>query len=249
MVKDYLNTMIGKNMENKFAVHYQTWKNEKATEFIIQKFREFFPITKMRVVSDNGSDYSHFVKKYGIDFTFSNINVLPGGRFKNISGCYEWLERVFDTCILYDTEWIVIFEDDVLTQNNNITFPTEDSGGTMCWYWKKDLTELLKSRNNKNQLFGIGLCGGTIFRREAFINAYFRIHEFDLKYIGRLDNRVIVAGDALISCFLQYFGYSYQIWECTDDMTYPENSLPRFANRDIKLPEQACFIHGYKELY
>ena len=60
-------------MENKFAVHYQTWKNEKATEFTIQKFREFFPTTKMRVVSDNGSDYSHFVEKYGIDFTFSDI--------------------------------------------------------------------------------------------------------------------------------------------------------------------------------
>jgi len=239
MVKDYSNIMIGKNMENKFAVHYQTWKNEKATEFTIQKFREFFPTTKMRVVSDNGSDYSHFVEKYGIDFTFSDINVFPGGRFDKIEGCYEWLKRVNDTCLKYNEEWIVIFEDDVLTQNNNITFPTEDSGGMICWPWQNDLTQLLKKRNYKNKMFGYGMCGGSIFRREVFIDTYSKIDEFDLNYIGRLDNRVIGYADTLIGCFLQYFGYSYQIWESTDDMTYPDR-IPS---------ETACFIHGYKELY
>ena len=237
MVKDYLNTTIGKNMENKFAVHYQTWKNEKATEFVIQKFREFFPNEQMRVISDNGSDYSHFVEKYGIDFTFSDIST--GSRLKSIDACYEWLQRVFNTCILYDTEWIVIFEDDVLTQNNNITFPTEDSGGMICWPWQNDLTQLLKKRNNKNQLFGNGMSGGSIFKREAFIDSYSKIDEFDLNYIGRFDNKVIGYSDTLIACFLQYFGYSYQIWEGTDDMTYPGR----------KVSDTACFIHGYKELY
>jgi hypothetical protein len=224
-------------MENKFAVHYQTWKHEKAAEFAITKFREYFPNEQLRLISDNGLDYSHFIPKYNIDFEFSNIGT--GSRLKTIDACYVWLERVFNTCILYDTEWIVIFEDDVLTQNNSITFPTEDSGGMICWPWKNELTQLLKSRNNKNQMFGYGMCGGSIFRRESFINAYSRIHEFDLKYIGSLDNRVTGYSDTLIGCFLQYFGYSYQIWEGTDDMTYPDR-IPS---------ETACFIHGYKELY
>jgi hypothetical protein len=229
--------MIGKNMENKFAVHYQTWKHEKAAEFAITKFREYFPNEQLRLISDNGLDYSHFIPKYNIDFEFSNIGT--GSRLKTIDACYVWLERVFNTCILYDTEWIVIFEDDVLTQNSSITFPTEDSGGMICWPWENNLTQLLKSRNNKNQMFGYGMCGGSIFRRESFINAYCRIHEFDLKYIGSLDNRVTGYCDTLIGCFLQYFGYSYQIWESTDDMTYPDR-IPS---------ETACFIHGYKELY
>lgn len=224
-------------MKDKFAVHYQTWTNEKATDFVISKFREHFPNERLRLISDNALDYSHFIPKYDIDFTFSNINT--GSRFKNIDACYMWLSRVFDTCILYDTEWIVIFEDDVITQNNNITFPMEDSGGMICWPWQNDLTQVLKMRNNKNQMFGYGMCGGSIFRRESFINAYCRIHEFDLNYIGRLDNRVTGYGDTLIGCFLQYFGYSYQIWEGTDDMTYPDR-IPS---------ETACFIHGYKELY
>lgn len=237
MVRDYLNITIIKNMEDKFAVHYQTWKNEKATEFTIQKFREYFPNEQMRLISDNGLDYSHFIPKYNIDFEFSNIST--GSRLKNIDACYEWLERVFNTCILYDTEWIVIFEDDVLTQNSNISFPKEDSGGMICWPWKNELTQLLKTRNNKNEMFGYGMCGGSIFRRESFINAYSRIHEFDLNYIGRLDNRVTGYCDTLIGCFLQYFGYSYQIWEGTDDMSYPDRIVS----------DTACFIHGYKELY
>jgi hypothetical protein len=224
-------------MKEKFAVHYQTWKNEKATEFTISKFREYFPHEQLRLISDNALDYSHFIPKYNIDFAFSNIST--GSRFKTIDACYIWLERVFDTCNLYDTDWIVIFEDDVITQNNNITFPNEDSGGMICWPWQPSLTELLKLKNDKNKMFGYGMCGGSIFRREAFINAYFRIHEFDLNYIGGLDARVIGYTDTLIGCFLQYFGYSYQIWEGTDDMTYP--------NRIVS--DTACFIHGYKELY
>jgi len=243
-MKVYLRIMIGKNMEkNKnmkdFSVHYQTWKNEKATEFVISKFRQYFPNNKMRVVSDNGADYFHLIEKYGIDFEFSDINVLPGGRFKTIEGCYEWLKRVFDTCLLYDTEWIVIFEDDVLTANDKIFFPTEDSGGMICWPWNTEMDLILKSRNTKNKLFGYGMSGGSIFRREAFINSYAKIDEFDLKKLSLYDKRIIGWSDALMSCFLQYFGFSYQIWEGTDDMTYPGRVVS-----DI-----SCFIHGYKELY
>ncbi len=231
--------MIIINMENKFAVHYQTWKNEKATEFAITKFREFFPTTKMRVVSDNGGDYSHFVEKYGIDFTFSDINVLPGGRFDKIEGCYEWLKRVNDTCLKYNEEWIVIFEDDVLTVNSNIIFPTEDSGGMIAWPHLSPMKNVLMNRNQKNQLWGYGMCGGSIFRREAFLDSYSKINEFVLEELLQYDNRIIIYGDILINCFLQYFGYSYQIWEGTDDMTYPDRIVS----------DKACFIHGYKALY
>ena len=239
MVMDYSNTMIIKNMENKFAVHYQTWKNEKATEFTIQKFREFFPNNKMRVVSDNGLDYSHFVEKYNIDFTFSDINVFPGGRFKTIDGCYEWLKRVNDTCLKYETDWIVIFEDDVLTKNSNIEFPNEDSGGLIAWPWKAEMTDLLKSKNTKNTLWGYGMCGGSIFRRESFLEAYSKINEFNLEELSTYDNRIVGWGDTLINCFIQYFGYSYQLWDGMDDMTYPGRTVS----------EKACFVHGYKELY
>ena len=83
------------------------------------------------------------------------------------------------------------------------------------------------------------MCGGSIFRREAFLDSYSKINEFVLEELMQYDNRIVIYGDILINCFLQYFGYSYQIWEGADDMTYPGRIVS----------DKACFIHGYKELY
>jgi hypothetical protein len=110
-------------MDNKFAVHFQVWKNDEATEFAIKTFREHFPKEPIRLISDNGNDYTNFIKKYNLDFDFSDKNIFPKGRFESIEGCYEWLRRVNDTCLKYNTEWILLFEDDVLAKNSNITFP------------------------------------------------------------------------------------------------------------------------------
>jgi hypothetical protein len=226
-------------MDNKFAVHFQVWKNDEATEFAIKTFREHFPKEPIRLISDNGNDYTNFIKKYNLDFDFSDKNIFPKGRFESIEGCYEWLRRVNDTCLKYNTEWILLFEDDVLAKNSNITFPEEDSAGLICWSWYNGLHNLLSSRNNRNKNVGYGMCGGAIFKRQVFIDAYNTINEFDLEYLSQLDNRIILASDCLINCFLQYFGATYGLWDKLEDMTYPgwvENN-------------NTCFIHGYKNLY
>jgi hypothetical protein len=224
---------------NTFAVHFQVWKNDEATEFAIKTFREHFPKEPIRLISDNGNDYTNFIKKYNLDFDFSDKNIFPKGRFESIEGCYEWLKRVNDTCLKYNTEWILLFEDDVLTKNSNIVFPNIDSAGLICWSWNYSLDILLKNRNKINSNFGYGMCGGTIFKRQVFIEAYNKINEFDLEYLSQLDHRVILASDCLINCFLQYFGATYDLWDKLEDMTYPgwvENN-------------NACFTHGYKNLY
>lgn len=222
-----------------FAVHYQTWKNDTALMHVLKKFREYFPDNNIRVVSDCGNDYSHLTDEYDFDFEYYNTNTMPKGKMSGISGCYEWLYRVNETCLKYDTDWIVIFEDDVITQNSEIIFPEEDCGGFIVWPWSPALTNVLMKNNTKNKNWGYGMSGGSIFKREAFINSYIRIDSFDLYYLSSLDSRIITHSDTLINCFLQFFGYSYQIWEGMTDMTYP----------DIEVSKNACFVHGYKELY
>jgi hypothetical protein len=83
------------------------------------------------------------------------------------------------------------------------------------------------------------MCGGSIFKRQVFIDAYNRINEFDLEHLSQLDNRIIDAADCLINCFLQYFGATYSIWNKLEDMTYP----------GWVESNDTCFIHGYKNLY
>jgi len=226
-------------MENSFSVHHQTYNNKKAVDYTISEFRKYFPIEEYRLISDNGEDFSDLEEKFNINFVFKNKNTFPGGRFQNIQNCYDWLERVNETCELYNTEWVVIFEDDVLTQNNDIQFPTEDSAGMSPHQWSPGLTTLLKTKNTKNKNWGYGMCGGSIFRRESFLQSYKKIDEFDLEIISRLDKRIIGYSDTLINSFLQYFGYSYQKWDCLDDMSLPGHEYSK----------KSCFIHGNKLYY
>ena len=225
---------------NDFAVHFQTWKNDKATEFSIQEFRKHFPKNNIRLISDNGNDYSHFIEKYNVDFEFSDKNTLPKGRFLEEWQCYEWLRRVNDTCKMYDSKWIVIFEDDVLTQSSNFIEPKFDTAGAVILEWKPMLSELLYDRNKKNKNIGYGMCGGTIFNREVYIDCYDKINQFDIAYLNKYDDRISKATDSLINCFTQYFGYDYGLWECVDDITW-------FPNKSVA--KSPCFLHAYKNLY
>jgi hypothetical protein len=126
-----------------------------------------------------------------------------------------------------------------VTGLSNITFPEEDSAGLICWPWYSGLYNLLSSVNSNNRNVGYGMCGGAIFKRQVFIDAYDKINEFNLEYLSQLDGRIIVAGDCLINCFLQYFGATYGLWDKLEDMTYPG-----WVEDD-----NTCFIHGYKNLY
>lgn len=222
-----------------FSVHHQTYNNRKAVECVLESFRKHFPNENYRLISDNGADFSDMKHQYNIDFELKDKNTFPGGRFQTIQNCYDWLERVNETCELYDTEWIVLFEDDVITQNSEIHFPKEDSGGMPAHPWSSTLTNFLKKRNTKNKEWGYGMCGGSIFKRSAFLSCYEKIDKFDLESLNKMDERVTGFSDTLINVFLQYFGFSYEKWEGMDDMTIPGHQYS----------PSACFIHGNKEFY
>lgn len=226
-------------MKNNFSVHYQTWKNKDAVNHVLTEFRKYFPQNPIRLVSDNGADYNDFVDKFELVYDFKSSNVFPGGKFGDISHCYEWLDRVNTTCQMFDTDWVVIFEDDVITKSDKIEYPFSDSGGFINNPWKPELTRVLKGRNDMNLSWGYGMCGGSIFKREVFLEAYKKIDEFPLEQLSKLDSRIVGWSDTLINCFLQYFGYTYQVWDGMDDMSYP-NYVPK---------EGAVFVHGYKEFY
>jgi len=227
------------DIDNQFSVHYQTWKNKKAVHKVLTEFRKYFPNNPIKLVSDNGETYDDYIDEFKLVYEFKNSNVFPGGRFGKIEDCYEWLSRVNDTCQMFETEWVVIFEDDVLTKSDKIEFPYSDSGGFIVNPWSIELTRVLKQKNNINLNFGYGMCGGSIFRRTTFIDCYKKLNEFPLEELSKLDNRIIGWSDTLINCLLQYFGYTYQVWDGMDDMSYP-NYTPK---------EGAVFVHGYKELY
>lgn len=225
--------------KNNFSIHFQTWKNKDAVNHILTEFKKYFPTNPIRLVSDNGADYEDFVDKFQLVYEFKEMNILPKAKLGGLEHAYEWLNRVNETCEIFDTDWIVIFEDDVLTQSDKIEYPYSDAGGFIVNPWKPELTKKLKERNTLNLNWGYGMCGGSVFKRNAFLDSYKKLDEFPLEELSKLDDRIIGFGDCLLNCFLQYFGYTYQIWDGMDDMSYP-NYVPK---------KESVFVHGYKKMY
>jgi len=220
-----------------FSVHHMTWKNRKQNEVIIGEFRKYFPTIKYRLVSDAGDDYSDFIDKFNIEFKYYDVNIFKGGTLNTPEERKLWLQRIYETCQLFETEWIVLFEDDVLTKNNNFNIPTTDCAGAISWHWNVELSiELQKINNNTEN--GYGMCGGSVFNRKIFMDIYNRYDEFPFDELFNMDNRLKYS-DAFITCLFQYFGYTYSVWEC-----HGEKALPNYNKNN-----NYCFIHGYKEYY
>ena len=56
-------------------------------------------------------------------------------------------------------------------------------------------------------------CVVVLFLEAIFLDSYNKINEFPLEELSKLDNRIIESqSDTLINCFLQYFGYTYEVW-------------------------------------
>jgi len=50
-------------MSKTFTAYHQCYKNKKATEFAIQKFRQYNPDAPYYLISDNGEDFSDIAEK------------------------------------------------------------------------------------------------------------------------------------------------------------------------------------------
>lgn len=236
-------------MSQTLGVHYQTWRNRPAVNYVLENFRKYYPNAPIRMVSDNGEDFSDLAEKYSCVFNFEDMNILPKGILAghpnsgvtNIQplGGYVWLRRLYDTCKLFDTDWIVIMEDDVLTKGVVFTFPETDSGGVIAWQFQPELLKFLVSKNSKNKVWGYGLCGGTVINRSFFVEAYENnISTFDLELIGKMDNRTYGWSDILLTVFILYSGGTYSVWGGVEDVTL---SSSRNSN--------SVFQHAVKHMY
>lgn len=234
-------------MSEILGVHYQTWKNRPAVEYVLENFRTYYPTAPIRMVSDRGEDFSDLATRYACTFDYEDANILPKGILAGHPlsgvtdiqplGAYTWLRRLYDTCKLLDTDWILIMEDDVLTKGTVYSFPETDAGGVVSFPIYPSLTQLLYTRNEKNRTWGYGLCGGGVIRRSFFVHAYETyIHEFDLNYICSLDDRVLGWADILLTVFILYCNGTYSIWNGVDEYKYG-------------LKSTAAFQHAVKDLY
>ena len=241
---------------NTIGVHYQTWKNRTAVDLVLKNFRKHYPEAPLRMVSDGGEDFSDLAKEYDCIFDYEEENIYPKAVFlghpnhkKEVTfeGGLVWLRRLYDTCKQFDTDWIILMEDDIYTLGKIKSFPsTNGAGAENPLMFTNALTQFLLTRNSVNTLYSYGMCGGAILDRKFFVEGYERcIDEFDIKYLSQLDHRVGGWSDTLVTTFIIFCGGTNGMWKGTSGGI---NGLWT-ATDTSHINIEAAFLHGDKSIY
>lgn len=202
--------------------------NILSTFTALKQLRKIYPEAPIAFYEDESDNLKEIALKFGCSYTKipTEENVFNKRMpVVDLKTGLQWLERIHDSCLttLKDVEWIMHFEDDVWLQKRIEKYPILDFAGTIGHGYQEELYDYLKKRFNitddsrgfnspLGQLRGYGMCGGSIFKRDVFLDAYSKIKEIDWDYLSSLDPRICRYTDAILGFVLNHAGYRYEVW-------------------------------------
>lgn len=199
-----------------------------STYMALKQLRRVYPDNPIAFFEDESDNLKEIALEFNCDYqkipAEENIfhKRMP---VVNLETGLQWLKRIDDACrsTLKDCEWIMHFEDDVWMQKPVEKYPVLDFAGTIGHGYREPMYEYLKQRFNVTddsrgyasplgQLKAYGMCGGSIFKREVFLDAYRKLNEINWEYVSTLDDRVCRYTDAILNFVLNHAGYKYEVW-------------------------------------
>ena len=127
----------------------------------------------------------------------------------------EYFARLYEACKTFDTEWVIRMEDDVHLRHPIKYFPDTSCAGN-------------------HEIYGMG--GGSIFKRQAFIDVYEGLPEDWIDQKIKKDGDCAWAADGMLKHMFTEHGHAYSKWmEIVEDW---QGSNP-----------EAAIHHGNKTLY
>jgi hypothetical protein len=224
-------------MNDNITVHIQVYKNKKAVEECISRFRKHFPTTPLVMHGDNGDNFEYLSKQYNFTYIHWDCNLPPigfsGGNWK------EYLQRLLLTCKLYPNEWFLLFEEDINTFHNNIIFPIEDFSGVSGQPFMPEFEKFIKKLYPQKDTVKYNMCGGSLIKMPVLIQSIESVLNYTwyLKDINSLDNRILQYLDVLLSAILHLNGYTYGEWEQLSETSSGVHK------------DNPVFDHSWKEFY
>lgn len=243
------------------AAYLQCFRNRKATEFVVQSFREHYPDAPFTLISDDGLDFSDLAKKYDLNYIHKFLNLGRQGsqRSRQVSQYrYDmslgfnreevlvWLERFREACdwAKESASHIIMLEDDVYVKGKININPDWQvaAGDNQNNQVSPDLFEYLEAFYKiKPNVTSYGSCGGTIFNINTFLDNYSEItriirDEFEL--MQTLDHRMGWL-DFYMQILYYCLGHQFSV--------NPE-FVETWMDVDWKDPKYTI-VHQYKELY
>lgn len=214
----------------------QCFSNKRAVFECLKSFRLYNPTSDITLLSDGGEDFNKIATKYNANYKYSNKNILPKGKMIGIEGVKEYLYRIYEHCIFVNSEWVLILEEDVTTLRNIKFFPKTECAGPRMNAYSSNLTNFLIKKYGDKE-YGYGMCGGSIFLRKSFIEAFKQISV--LETCVEYDDRISGWSDIPLTLLFHLSGFDYSIWDEVSEKTH------------IGCPiiKDSAFDHAYKYWY
>jgi len=165
------------------GVFYQSGNNLQACYHALKQFRKIYPDAPVALYEDNSDILEPVAKKFNCSYDKTKVKGMKGKPAFNLETTLAWLDRVYESCTttLKDVDYVMHFEDDVWVKRKIKGTPPYDLSGIMGYGWGEDLYKYLNI--TPTGVFG---CGGSIFNRLKFLEAYEKSKNIDWELIDRL---------------------------------------------------------------
>ena len=200
----------------KLGLFYQSGYRIEACYHALKQFRKFYPTAPIALYEDNSNILLPVAKKFNCVYGRTKVNGRndpnSGRPAFNLETTKAWLDIIYEACTttLSDVDWIMNFEDDVWFIREIQGEPSFDLTGIGGYGWSKDLYNYLGTN-----VIGSYGCGGSIFNRLKFIEAYKNSKNIDWDFMDKLaeNPRPSEWTDSALTLVFLYSKFSVGNWE------------------------------------
>lgn len=226
-------------MHDSISVYMQVYNHKRATLEALRSFRTFYRTEPVTVLSDDGEDFASICEAAKARYIHAQTRTRQGphhGAGMGLDGVLEYLRRIYEHCISVDSDWVVLFDEDVRTLRRIRAFPGTDAAGPRMNPYSPALTQRLIAEFGHRQ-YGYGICGGAIWRRMSFIKAY-ESNRSIAQYV-RYDDRLDQWSDIPLTLLFHINSLTFSVWNEVSELTHPHSPIVR----------DSAFDHAYKRWY
>ena len=211
-------------MKDKIVFTYNPWKYYNSYKNVLNNVRKYYPESDIIIFFDksrNDLDLYLETAKYHNCKVFMGENEL--GYINRNESVYtnspkqcEWVNRMKYACEISESEWVMLLEDDVLIKRKIEHWPKSDCG------------------TNREDVGFLG--GGSIFKRNVFLNGITKIGINNIKNIIESQHIFSWAGDMLLKRIFSEVNATAEKWI--------ELAEPNYYDT-----QDHAVYHGYKDLH
>jgi len=215
----------------KLGLFYQTGVRYVAAYNALKQFRKFYPNAPIAMYEDNSFVMEPIAKKFNCSYSRTKLNGFndpnSGRPAFNLETIIGWFDRVYEACTttLIDVDWVMNFEDDVWFKREIQIEPLYDLSGISGVGWNEELYNYLDVKEHRS-IFG---CGGSVFNRLKFIEAYENINKINWDEVSKLDKRPLEWTDSALT--LLFLSSKFTAGQWGDAQQYRHSNIPHMGDR------------------